>query len=136
VSGQTTTTPFGNLEEPFDLCRLAIGAGAPFVARWTVGYPYETIAAIGDALSKQGFGFVELLMPCPTGFGKKNEQVDTQASWEWYKKNTITRIELAQLDSAAQAANSKIVVGTLWDIEKPEFSSRWAKLIARLAPES
>ena len=86
AEARSTTTPYGNLEEPFDLCRLAIGAGAPFVARWTMGFPYETIAAIEAAIRKPGFAFVELLMPCPTGYGKDNELRDAEANWEWYAK--------------------------------------------------
>jgi len=86
-----TTAPHGALEEPFDLCRLAIGAGAPYVARWVMGYPYETIAAVEAAIRKKGFGFVEIMAPCPTGFGKANDQREAKDAWDSYKENTITR---------------------------------------------
>ncbi|MCJ2540921.1 MAG: thiamine pyrophosphate-dependent enzyme, partial [Candidatus Thermoplasmatota archaeon] len=49
VASKTTTTPYGNVELPFDLCDLVIGAGASYVARWTLGYPYETIRATREA---------------------------------------------------------------------------------------
>ncbi len=133
--GLTTTSPYGNLEEPFDLCRLAIGAGAPFVARWTVGYPYETIDAISKAIAKPGFGFVELLMPCPTGYGKDNELRETDAAWAWYRENTISRADLARLDPSERAENRKIVIGTLWDVDKPEFTTRWTEFLAGLNGE-
>jgi len=136
VQGVTTTSPYGNLEEPFDICRLAIGAGAPFVARWTVGYPYETIEAIGAAISKSGFGFVELLMPCPTGFGRDNEMRNAEDSWRWYREHTISRADFSRLDPQQQAANRKILVGTLWDIEKPEYTARWKAFVAGLAPRA
>ena len=126
---KSTTTPYGNLESPFDLCRLAIGADAPYVARWTVGYPYETLAAIEAAIRKPGFGFVELLMPCTTAYVKTNKIGDTKDSWDWYKANTITRGQLAELSPEQRAANRKIVIGTLWDAEKPEYSARWAEFV-------
>jgi len=135
VNGLTTTSPYGNLEEPFDLCRLAIGAGAPYVARWTVGYPYETIDAISAAIRKKGFGFVELLMPCPTGYGRENELRDAEESWLWYKANTITRADFSRLEPAAQAANQKIVIGTLWDTQKPEYTAQWAAFVDGLAAQ-
>jgi 2-oxoglutarate ferredoxin oxidoreductase subunit beta len=91
VEGKTTTTPYGNLEEPFDMCRLAIGAGAPYVARWTVGYPYETIKAIEAAIQSPGFAFVELLIPCPTGYGKENRLRDAAASWDWSGRSGTPR---------------------------------------------
>jgi 2-oxoglutarate ferredoxin oxidoreductase subunit beta len=131
----TTTTPYGNLEEPFDLCRLAIGAGAPYVARWTVGYPYETLRAIESAIRKKGFGFVELLMPCPTGYGKDNRLRDAKASWEWYRENSITRTDLLQLSPEERAANHKIVIGTLWDDDKPEYCERWEQFVRELSEE-
>ncbi len=133
--GVSATTPYGNLEQPFDLCRLAIGAGAPFVARWTMGYPYETISAIDAAIRTKGFGFVEILAPCPTGFGKSNEQREAIASWEWYKDNTITRTELATLTPEERAANTKIVIGTLWQADKPEYCERWKELVDSLQAE-
>jgi len=47
IGGLTTTSPYGCLEQPFDLAELAKGAGASFVARWIPSYAYETIACIG-----------------------------------------------------------------------------------------
>jgi 2-oxoglutarate ferredoxin oxidoreductase subunit beta len=135
VEGFSTTTPYGNLEDPFDLCRLAIGAGAPFVARWTMGYPYETIAAVESAIQKKGLGFVEILCPCPTGFGKDNEMRDAVQNWDWYKQNTITRADLCRLSPEERAANEKIIVGTLWHADKPEYTQRWKELVQRLQAE-
>ncbi|MBT3219185.1 MAG: 2-oxoacid:ferredoxin oxidoreductase subunit beta [Proteobacteria bacterium] len=132
VQKLTTTTPYGSIEEPFDLCRLAIGAGAPFVARWTVGYPYETVQCIEAALRKKGFSFVELLNPCPTGYGKKNELRDPTKAWHWYKDNSITRSDFAKLSPAERAANKKIVVGTIWEAEKPEFTAQWKRFVETL----
>jgi 2-oxoglutarate/2-oxoacid ferredoxin oxidoreductase subunit beta len=129
----TTTTPYGNMEEPFDLCRLAIGAGAPFVARWTVGFPYETIQTVEAALKKKGFSFIEILAPCPTGYGKENDLKEATANWDWYRENTITRTNLTALSAEERAANKKIVVGTLWDVEKPELTERWEAFVRSLA---
>jgi 2-oxoglutarate ferredoxin oxidoreductase subunit beta len=135
LQGLTTTSPYGNLEEPFDLCRLAIGAGAPYVARWTVGYPYETIEAIAAAIRKPGFGFVELLMPCPTSYGKGNELRDPEVAWEWYKENTITRDRFTKLDPAQKSSNRKIIIGTLWEAERPEYTTSWNEFVQRLQAE-
>jgi 2-oxoglutarate/2-oxoacid ferredoxin oxidoreductase subunit beta len=129
---KSTTTPFGNREEPFDLCKLAIGAGAPFVARWVPGYPYETVAAIEAAIRKPGFSFLELLMPCPTSYGKANKLRDAEANWKWYKENSITIAELRGMSSEARAANEKIVVGTLWEDDRPEYTATWKRFIETL----
>jgi 2-oxoglutarate ferredoxin oxidoreductase subunit beta len=133
VAGLTTTSPYGNLEEPFDLSRLAIGAGAPFVARWTVGYPYETVEAIAAAIRKPGFGFVELLMPCPTSYGKGNKLREPEQAWQWYRDNTITRMDYSRLDPDQKARNRKIILGTLWQEDKPEYTARWQEFVQGLA---
>ena len=132
VDSFTATSPYGNLEEPFDLARLAIGAGAPFVARWPVGFPYETVETLSKAIAKPGFAFVELLMPCPTGFGKENELRDAETAWRWYRENTITRAKLAELSPEERAQNRKIVIGTLWEADKPEYTARWREFVASL----
>ncbi|MFC2150855.1 thiamine pyrophosphate-dependent enzyme [Calditrichota bacterium] len=67
------TTPFGQEEAPFDLCRLVEGAGGKFVARRTVFHPRQLIATLSKALVCKDFSFVEVISPCPTHFGKMNE---------------------------------------------------------------
>jgi 2-oxoglutarate ferredoxin oxidoreductase subunit beta len=136
VEALSTTTPYGNLEEPFDLCRLAIGSGAPFVARWTPGFPHETVLAVEKALRHRGFSFVEILAPCPTGFGKGNRFKDSRQIWTWYREQTITRSELQALEPEARAANKKIVVGTLWHEERPELWEQWQNMVRSLNAET
>ena len=132
AGSRTTTSPFGNQEEPFDLCKLAIGAGAPFVARWVPGFPYETVNAIEAAIRKPGFSFVELLMPCPTGYGKRNKLKEADENWKWYRENSITHRELRGMTPQERAANTKIVVGTLWEADRPEYTARWREFVAGL----
>jgi len=92
----------------------------------------ETLASIEAAIRKPGFAFVELLMPCTTAFIKTNKVGNTKDSWDWYKAHTITRSELAELDPEERAANSKTVIGTLWEAEKPEYAERWAEFVGGL----
>lgn len=68
---RTTTTPFGNVENPFDLCRLVTAAGATFVSRWTTDRPRQAIRAIKEALDHEGFAFLEIITQCPTNFGRR-----------------------------------------------------------------
>ncbi len=54
----------------FDICGLASGAGAVYVARGTVFHVMELDKIIAGALSKEGFSVVEVLSPClPTTVG-------------------------------------------------------------------
>ncbi len=135
IGGYTTTSPFGCVEQPFDLAELAKGAGASFVARWIPSYPYETTASIKKALKKQGFAFVEIVIPCPTGYGKRNEVDDGKDSWEWLKEMTILKGDYEKLTDEERRDNQKIIIGELQDIEKPEFTREWKKLVESLKEE-
>ncbi|MBC8277200.1 MAG: 2-oxoacid:ferredoxin oxidoreductase subunit beta [FCB group bacterium] len=68
----TTTSPLGNTEPPFDLCKLVEGAGAGYVARYTVAHIHQLIKVIKTALNYEGFSFIEAVSPCPTQFGRLN----------------------------------------------------------------
>lgn len=68
----TTTSPQGNTEPPFDLCKLVEGAGAGYVARYTVAHIHQLIKSIKNALNYEGLSFIEAVSPCPTQFGRLN----------------------------------------------------------------
>ena len=61
----STTTPFGNEEQPFDLCKLAIAAGATFVSRWNTSRSTQAVRAIKKALQHRGFSLVEIDLSMP-----------------------------------------------------------------------
>lgn len=69
----TATTMKGNMYRPFDLCKLMLGAGAPYVGRYSVTQPLSLVRAIKKCLTTEGFSFIEVLSPCPTQFGRRNE---------------------------------------------------------------
>lgn len=70
---KTATTVKGNAYKPFDLCKLVAAAGATYVARYGVSQPEALIRSIKKALVHEGFSFIEVLSPCPTQFGRRNE---------------------------------------------------------------
>ncbi|MBC8478517.1 2-oxoacid:ferredoxin oxidoreductase subunit beta [bacterium] len=131
----TTTSPYGNFEEPFDLADLVVGAGATFVARWPLGYPYETIACIKKGIAHQGFSFIEILIPCPTGYTDKNDLKTNKEIWEWYRGNTILRSKYKLLNEQEQDQNHKLVIGELRNVQRKEYTTEWAKLVNRLRDE-
>jgi 2-oxoglutarate ferredoxin oxidoreductase subunit beta len=70
---RTTTSPYGNPELPFNLPFLLAAAGANFVSRWTALHVRQVRSDILYAFDKPGFSFIEVLSPCPVGFGKSNQ---------------------------------------------------------------
>jgi 2-oxoglutarate ferredoxin oxidoreductase subunit beta len=70
---RTTTSPYGNPELPFNLPYLLAAAGANFVSRWTALHVRQVRRDILYAFDKPGFSFIEVLTPCPVGYGKSNK---------------------------------------------------------------
>lgn len=96
VDIKTTTTPTGNMNRPFDVCRLAVAAGASYVSRWSTLYPRELKESIKKALSGDGFRFVEALSQCPPEFGKLNDLRDARNLAEWITIRTSYGIQALQ----------------------------------------
>ncbi|ACV68688.1 2-oxoacid:ferredoxin oxidoreductase subunit beta [Desulfohalobium retbaense] len=87
---RTTTAPHGQLEAPFDTVDLLRGAGANFVARGTVMHAKMLDKLITTALDRPGFNVVEVLTPCHTQYGRKNEFKTAVDMYRDLKKRSIS----------------------------------------------
>jgi 2-oxoglutarate ferredoxin oxidoreductase subunit beta len=85
---RTVTSPEGNPEAPFDLCRLVLGAGAGYVARTTVYHARDLTDYVTTALGHRGFSFVEAISPCFTQFGRRNQFKAVPEMYEWLRAST------------------------------------------------
>lgn len=72
LSAKTATTETGNNDRPFDLVKLAKGAGAEFARRCDVYHARKLISTLKEALTYKGFAFIDVISPCYTQFGKRN----------------------------------------------------------------
>ncbi len=61
---KTPSSPFGNLDNPFNPISLMLGAGASFVARTVDVQPKHMKEVFAAAHAHQGFSFVEVLQNC------------------------------------------------------------------------
>ena len=120
LGAKTTTTPYGNFEHPFNLVYLAASAGAVYVARWTVLHTYHLRQSIKEALLKDGFSFIEVISPCPIGFGRPNKIGEGLEEMKFYRENSVIRNGIDPKD-AELSFRGKIVVGKFVDIEKPSY---------------
>lgn len=86
---KTTTTPYGSFENPLDATKLAVAAGACYVARWTTAHPKELKEAIEKAIGIKGFRFIEAISQCPTAFGRRVGFKDAGEMVKWFRENAI-----------------------------------------------
>jgi 2-oxoglutarate ferredoxin oxidoreductase subunit beta len=84
-----TTAPYGSPELPFNLPSLVSAAGANYVSRWTTIHIRQLKADILEAFNRPGFNFIEVLAPCPIGFGKSNRIDDGLEEMELYRQRCV-----------------------------------------------
>lgn len=126
----TTTSPYGNIEHPFNLVHLAAASGATYVARWTTLHVRRLTQSIKKLLQKEGFCFVEVVSPCPEIFGRRNKMRTGLEMMEWFKK--ASAVEHFSDPAEAEITPEKIVVGEFVDIDKPSFEKLLYEKIAQI----
>lgn len=120
---RTSTTPYGGFEQPFNLPSVAAGAGAVYVARWTTYHVEQLTKGIEEALHKDGFCFIEVLSPCPTGYGRKAGQKAGKDTMLYYRDKS--RIEHgANPNDVSLDDKDEIIVGKFVDRHAPTFQEK------------
>lgn len=123
---KTTTTPMGNPEPPFNLPLLAYAAGATYIARWTMLHTRDLTQSIGEALVRRGFSFIEVLAPCPTGFGRRNRQKPAD-SLKLFQERSIVKND-AHPSEVILDFNQGITLGKFVDYERPTFAEAYDRI--------
>ncbi|MGQ9538814.1 MAG: 2-oxoacid:ferredoxin oxidoreductase subunit beta [Candidatus Bathycorpusculaceae bacterium] len=130
----TTTTPYGNIEHPFNLVHLAAASGATYVARWTTLHVRMLAISIKKMLQREGFSFIEVVSPCPEMFGRRNKMRTGLEMMEWFRKASV--IEKLSDPAKAEITPEKIVVGEFVDVEKPTYERLLHSKMAQILKES
>jgi len=117
----TVTTPYGNVEPRFDLCELAVAAGATYVSRWSTFRSRQGTRALQGALQHRGFSLVEFVAQCPTNFGRRALGSGNPAkNVQWIEERSVTLEQAKKLSPEERA--SRFVLGDFLDIERPVFA--------------
>ncbi|HED03485.1 MAG TPA: 2-oxoacid:ferredoxin oxidoreductase subunit beta [Candidatus Fraserbacteria bacterium] len=127
----TSTSPYGHEEESFNLPYLAACAGAVFVARWTSLHFLQLKRAIRHAMQKEGFTFIEVLSPCPPGFGGPNSLGEGLDQMRWYKEKATINPQANLETIGLELGDAKIVLGDFVDRERPSYLARQQLLAQR-----
>ncbi|MFP3927633.1 MAG: 2-oxoacid:ferredoxin oxidoreductase subunit beta [Desulfobacteraceae bacterium] len=121
-----TTAPFGNIDQTFDIARLAESAGATFVARSTTYHVTSLIKILEKAITHPGFSVVEVLSQCPTYFGRKNRLGSAVDMMKQYKDQTTP------VGSKAKEKNPELIErGIFVQEERPEYCREYDRLIQK-----
>ena len=128
LDARSTTTPYGNMEYPFNLPYLVAASGATYVARWTVLHARQLERSIAEALTKPGFSFIEVISPCPALYGRMNKEPQGLDTMHFYQERSIVR-NGADPKDVPITGDGPIVVGKFVDIERPTFWDCWRQML-------
>ena len=95
---KTKTSPYGNVERPFDIAKLAIAAGASYVARFTAYQPRWIEKAIFEAMQHHGFSVVEVVTGCPTHQRIKPADLLKHLKENFRRRNSLSLDEIQPTD--------------------------------------
>jgi 2-oxoglutarate ferredoxin oxidoreductase subunit beta len=122
---KATTAPYSTIDPNFDTVKLAIGAGASFVARSTTFHAKELIGILKKAIQHKGFSLVEVLSQCPTYFGRRNKMGDAVEMMQWFRDNT------AQIGSKKLEEHPNYLPrGIFVEADTPEYCAEYASMSA------
>ncbi len=128
---RSTTSPDGNLEPALDICGVAQAAGATYVAKASVYHVAQMTNYIEQGLRNKGFSLIEVLTPCPTNYGRRNDFKSAVEMLKWFRDNST----FVGKDSKADS-DKKILLGELYKNERPEYSELYKKRIERIRQEN
>ena len=119
-TANTSTTPHGAFEPPFNLPRLLEACGACYIARWTALHVRRLTKSLTEALLKPGFSFVEAIAPCSTLYARRNRLGSGYDLMKFYHDNSEIRhgADPREVDIGYQ---TKITVGKFVDRDRPTW---------------
>ncbi len=105
--GITSTTPFGNVEKPMDICETVSAAGAAWVYRATA-FDGDLSAVLARAIRQPGFAMVDVWELCTAYYSPRNRL---------RKKDLFDLLD-----------NYKFRRGLITDNPRPEYSEQYHKV--------
>ncbi len=125
-----TTCPYGNIDPNFDICNLAIGAGATFVARTTAYHAIEAEEYIKKGIEHKGMSVIEIVSACPVIFGRLNKKGGAPEMMKQMRDGSITLKAMEKLPP--DKVEGKLIRGILRQEVQPEYTERYQKLVESL----
>ena len=95
------------------------------MARWTILHTRDLTKSIEEALTRRGFSFIEVLAPCPTGYGRRNKEKPLD-SLRLYQERTVIKNGADPSDVILDYQQG-ITLGKFIDHERPTFLDSYDK---------
>jgi 2-oxoglutarate ferredoxin oxidoreductase subunit beta len=132
---KATTAPYGTIDQTFDVAKLAVAAGATFVARCTTYHVLPMIKILKAAIAHKGFSVVEVLSQCPTYYGRKNQSGSAVDMMNFFKDHAVETGKDGKggTGKEAEADPDAFEIGIFIQEERPEYCERYADVLAQVS---
>lgn len=121
---KTPTTPYGNIEEPMDVCGLVMEAGANYVARWTVGHFIQLKDSFKKGLEMDGFRYIEAVAPCTARVSMRYGYSAAQH----IKLLVRNSIHIEKAIDRLEGVGDKIIIGEYIVRDKPGYIEKMRRI--------
>ncbi|MCK4421570.1 2-oxoacid:ferredoxin oxidoreductase subunit beta [candidate division WOR-3 bacterium] len=126
-----TTAPYGQMEPPFDIVELALGAGATYVARSSVIDVPKLDELIVKGIKNNGFSVIDVITPCPIAYGRRNKlTADPMKNMQWVKEVTVPRKKAEEMSE--KELRGKWITGVFRDVEHVGLVNLYIELEEKL----
>ncbi|MDR3162424.1 MAG: 2-oxoglutarate ferredoxin oxidoreductase subunit beta [Helicobacteraceae bacterium] len=126
----TVTTQYGNIDPSFDAAKLAIAAGAGFIARECVTDPKKIERVFAEGFLHEGFSFFDIFSNCHINLGRKNKMGEAIQALKWLESIVVPKQKFDALSDEEKAG--KFPTGVLLcDKTKPEYCKAYESVIAK-----
>ncbi|MBF0499365.1 MAG: 2-oxoacid:ferredoxin oxidoreductase subunit beta [Candidatus Riflebacteria bacterium] len=123
------TAPYGNIDRPFDICKLAVAAGANYVARSTAFHTFQIEKYFKEAIMKPGFAVIEAMTACPSLYSFYNKTGKGTDMMKALKDRAISIESAANM--SPEDLKEKIVTGIFANGDAKPYTVAYQELMER-----
>ena len=127
VNSVTSTSPYGHVEQNFDICKLAEAAGAGYVARATAYNPIQMRKLIRGGIEHKGFSLIETMVACPTHYGRYNKQGEASRMMQLMNEQSIS-VEKAK-SMTEKEREGRLITGLLVNKDRDDYYTKYKRMI-------
>ena len=126
----TKTSVYGSYEPPFDVCQLAAGAGATYVARGLTYQPADLKNSILKGIQHRGFSVIEAMSDCPSLYGRLNKLGGPADMMRLWADKAVTAERAKSMSE--EELRDKVVYGRFVERgDRMEYTEKYAEVIRR-----
>ncbi|MCK4969823.1 MAG: 2-oxoacid:ferredoxin oxidoreductase subunit beta, partial [Thermoplasmata archaeon] len=126
----TSTTPYKNVEYPFNIAELVAAAGANYVARWSTYHVFPLMESMQNAMKKDGFSFIEIYTQCPTSYGRRVGWRKGEDFLNYFRDSAVRKEKADGMTE--KELEGKFIIGKLVERDREEYTVSLRKLNERV----